>query len=424
MKLFKRDGFYHVEFHDAGGTRRRLSTGVEDREPQPEAESAATLRIIEYNRRKAKAAAQEAAASSERSLTSSESFTSAINKTESLTAKHAKRLHSLGEALDRTYQSRWKGTASDIQIKYVVPAMIREIGWWQLRDLPTPDGYKRIKAYRDGLTSEEVGKSAATANRRMSILKVVLKEAHREGHIEAMPLFPETLDEENVTDRYLSDAEELAAIEWLRLKAKAEEEDPDVPPEKRQWDYMRDLAISLVDTGARLGELLKLTADRYTVEAITLSRVARAHPAATRAEPGSNVVPLTLRARKKLKRGTKTGKSRRIPLTARAAAAIERLLAHPRHRGPRLDADWVGHRWMQVRIAPSIKQQGHDLEDVNIHILRHTFACRLLERGEDLYVVSRLLGHASIKTTERYAHLIKNTRFERAIARLGGAGTA
>lgn len=37
--------------------------------------------------------------------------------------------------------------------------------------------------------------------------------------------------------------------------------------------------------------------------------------------------------------------------------------------------------------------------------LRHTFASKLVQRGINLYVVQKLMGHASIKTTERYAHL-------------------
>lgn len=37
--------------------------------------------------------------------------------------------------------------------------------------------------------------------------------------------------------------------------------------------------------------------------------------------------------------------------------------------------------------------------------LRHTFASKLVQRGVNLYVVKDLMGHASITTTERYAHL-------------------
>lgn len=41
----------------------------------------------------------------------------------------------------------------------------------------------------------------------------------------------------------------------------------------------------------------------------------------------------------------------------------------------------------------------------SFHTLRHTYASHLVNAGVDLYVVSKLLGHASTTTTEIYAHL-------------------
>lgn len=40
-----------------------------------------------------------------------------------------------------------------------------------------------------------------------------------------------------------------------------------------------------------------------------------------------------------------------------------------------------------------------------MHKLRHTFASQLVQNGVELYMVSKLLGHRSIKMTEIYAHL-------------------
>lgn len=45
------------------------------------------------------------------------------------------------------------------------------------------------------------------------------------------------------------------------------------------------------------------------------------------------------------------------------------------------------------------------LADVRIHDLRHTFASTLVNNGVSLYEVQKLLGHAHIRTTERYSHL-------------------
>jgi integrase len=44
------------------------------------------------------------------------------------------------------------------------------------------------------------------------------------------------------------------------------------------------------------------------------------------------------------------------------------------------------------------------LSDIHFHDFRHSFATRLVQAGEDLYKVQRLLGHKSPSMTQRYAH--------------------
>ena len=54
--------------------------------------------------------------------------------------------------------------------------------------------------------------------------------------------------------------------------------------------------------------------------------------------------------------------------------------------------------------------------DVFSHNLRKTFATRLLSRGAAITDVQHLLGHASVKTTEKaYAAFVKNERFKQTI---------
>lgn len=49
------------------------------------------------------------------------------------------------------------------------------------------------------------------------------------------------------------------------------------------------------------------------------------------------------------------------------------------------------------------------LPEVRTHNLRHSYASFLVNAGRTLYEVQKILGHTQIKTTQRYAHLSKDT---------------
>jgi site-specific recombinase XerD len=92
----------------------------------------------------------------------------------------------------------------------------------------------------------------------------------------------------------------------------------------------------------------------------------------------------------------KTGQ-RTVPINPEARSAI--LCLHRASRGSSFVCPGTQRHWFEA----AVRRAG--LGDFRWHDLRHTFASRLVMEGVDIRSVQKLLGHRSIVTTQRYAHV-------------------
>ena len=91
--------------------------------------------------------------------------------------------------------------------------------------------------------------------------------------------------------------------------------------------------------------------------------------------------------------------------------SFNRELSRTRFRRPQCSPN-RSHRGSIFPKAGRTAFRRAGVTDVSSHNLRKTFATRLLSRGAAITVVQHLLGHASVKTTEKaYAAFVKNERF-------------
>lgn len=88
---------------------------------------------------------------------------------------------------------------------------------------------------------------------------------------------------------------------------------------------------------------------------------------------------------------TKTLRTRTVPI-------VPALRPWLKHIPLDVGIEGIKSAWRRARVDAG-------MPDVNFHDLRHSCASILIATGADLFTVSKILGHSSVKTTERYAHM-------------------
>ncbi len=153
------------------------------------------------------------------------------------------------------------------------------------------------------------------------------------------------------------------------------------PPQVRSWDAyrMRLIVLTSWTTGMRVGEVFRLCWSDldYSQRLIAV--------------------------RSRLKNGT----TRYVPMSPELAEEFRRfpaVLGEERIFPPKAGAS-SGRQRIDRSFKTVLRQAG--IENFRFHDLRHTFASWYMMNGGDLYELAKILGHANIKMTERYAKLAK-----------------
>lgn len=159
-------------------------------------------------------------------------------------------------------------------------------------------------------------------------------------------------------------------------------------PSIRDRQGMRDRAIleTLYATGMRVSEAVNLRLDNVNLDIGFLRCVGKGN------------------------------KERVIPLGKKAIMNLKRYIASSRpYFLKKKTCDYLflnrsGNKLTRQSFWKLIKKYARSArikKPIKPHILRHSFATHLLERGADLRSVQEMLGHANISTTQLYTHINK-----------------
>lgn len=275
-----------------------------------------------------------------------------------------------------------KGTIK--RLKY----FFTEFGEFNLEDI----NQRMIEQWRTARS--QAGKTPATVNRDISVLKSLFTTAIEWGQISVNPLAklkPAKLD--NARVRYLNDDEEkclLAAIDDRerkiregRAKANKWRAERGYPPfpdlsAVAYVDHVKPMVMLSMHTGIRWGELVQLTWENVNAENAMLTVLGRT---------------------------AKTGKTRHIPLNAIAAGALKAWKQQTGEGSGLIFPGAEGKARNNIKKAWKNLLKTVKIANFRWHDLRHNFASKLVMAGEDLNTVRELMGHSDLKMTLRYAHL-------------------
>ena len=218
----------------------------------------------------------------------------------------------------------------------------------------TAAGISAWKAERLAATCPQTGRpySPAAVNRPLAALHHLLRLAHEEW--EAVAAVP----------RIRLEREAEGRVRWLEADEEARLLDA-CRASRNPW--LAGIVTVALETGLRRGELLGLTWDR-----VDLSRA---------------VIRLEL---------TKNGRRREVPMRQ---AVYDVLASLPE---PRQGKVW---KLRDIRTAFENAVEVARLDDFHFHDLRHHFASWFMMNGGQLLALKEILGHRSLRMTERYAHL-------------------
>lgn len=160
-------------------------------------------------------------------------------------------------------------------------------------------------------------------------------------------------------------------------------------PNTRDMQGIRDKAIleALYATGMRVSEAANLRLDNVNFEVGFLRCVGKGNK--------ERIIPLGKKAIASLKKYLETAR-------AKVLADKESDYLFLNRFGKRISRQSL---W---KIIKKYARQARIKKSIKPHILRHSFATHLLERGADLRSVQEMLGHTNISTTQIYTHVNKD----------------